>query len=186
MKNCWFSLIIAALWLLAATAQAADMREDFWEGGQRRSQEPLRDGKPHGLAKYWHANGQPYAEITYINGKKDGQHTLYREDGTPEQSLSYQNGQPHGILTWYKADGTTIDQQWRYDNGKGIERLDTQSATRATPTPQATRPAPTQHTMPEPDQTVRRHSGINNIIYLILCSVSGFFLIRMIRKMHRY
>lgn len=83
-----------------------DFRRDTWPNGKPRSEEPLVNGVPHGVAHYWFDDGRPYANIPYRQGKKHGTFTLYREDGTVEQELSYKDGAPYGVNAWMAADGS--------------------------------------------------------------------------------
>ena len=83
-----------------------DFRRDTWPNGKPRSEEPLVNGVPHGVAHYWFDDGRPYANIPYRQGKKHGTFTLYRQDGTVEQELSYKDGAPYGVNAWMAADGS--------------------------------------------------------------------------------
>lgn len=88
------------------TIPTHDYRRDTWPNGKPRSEEPLVNGVPHGVAHYWFDDGRPYANIPYRQGKKHGTFTLYRQDGTVEQQLSYKDGTPYGINAWMAADGS--------------------------------------------------------------------------------
>ncbi len=85
--------------------------------GQRETLEPKVNGKNHGLAGYYHPNGQLYGVINWVDGKKEGPYLLRREDGTFEQYLSYHEGNPDGIAIWVNADGS-IQQVAEYSNGE--------------------------------------------------------------------
>jgi hypothetical protein len=87
------------------TIPTDDYRRDYWPNGKIRSEEPLVNGVPHGVAHYWFDDGRPYANIPYREGKKHGVFTLYRLDGTVEQQLGYKDGVPYGINAWMGADG---------------------------------------------------------------------------------
>lgn len=90
---------------LSESSSEGERRIVRYNKDQVKSDEPLLNGAPHGLAKYWHPNGKLYSEIPYQNGEKHGEFKLYREDGTLEQHLSYKNGKPHGLLQWFNENG---------------------------------------------------------------------------------
>ncbi len=90
---------------------AAQRRIEKYRTGQVRSDEPLVNGMIHGVARYYHENGVPYAEIPFLNGEKHGSFKLFRADGTIEQNLSYKNGKPHGLLQWHDSQGNLIQRE---------------------------------------------------------------------------
>lgn len=100
-----------------STTAISDVATQHWPNGQIMQEEPQDGGKPHGLARYWHMNGKPYASIPWWHGEKHGRFRLYRDNGTLEQSLSYKSGQPHGVLCWYGDDGKTKTSSALYVDG---------------------------------------------------------------------
>ena len=90
-----------------------------YQDGRIRSKEPIVDGQMHGIAEYFHPNGEVYAKITWVNGQKHGRHKLYRDNGTLEQHLSYKNGAMHGVSFWYDQAGK-LKSKATFDEGKPI------------------------------------------------------------------
>jgi hypothetical protein len=88
-----------------AAKPPTDFRRDYWPNQALRTEEPLVQGVPHGIAHYWWDNGKPYAVIPYRQGKKHGAFTLYRPDQTVEARFAYQDGQMYGVNEWYDTAG---------------------------------------------------------------------------------
>ena len=65
---------------------------DWYEDGQQKSEENLKDGKEDGTWLYWHANGQKSSERNYKDGKLDGKLYDWYEDGDIESEKTWQNG----------------------------------------------------------------------------------------------
>jgi hypothetical protein len=105
--------------------------------GKFRQREPLVNGLKEGRARYWHENGQLYAEIPWVRDQKHGCFILYRPDATVEQVLSYRNGKPHGLLSWHDASGTAI--RWALFQ-EGVELGLPQAQLRAQESQRACRP----------------------------------------------
>ena len=91
-----------------------------WPNGQIKSKEPRVNGNKHGVAYYFHANGQKYTEINWVNNYKHGRYKTYRDDGTLEGDYSYNQGQIHGLIKWYDQKGE-LKQQAIYKNGHRID-----------------------------------------------------------------
>lgn len=105
----------------------AEFREEKWPNNQQKSKEPIVQGQINGVAKYWHSNGQIYAEIPFKDGKKNGKFKLFRENGSLDQELSYKNGILHGINRWFDERGS-LKQEALYINGQQAEVPQRQSA----------------------------------------------------------
>lgn len=100
--------------------EGAEFREEKWLNSQQKSKEPIVHGQINGMAKYWHSNGQIYAEIPFKDGKKNGKFKLFRENGSLDQELSYKNGILHGISRWFDERGS-LKQEALYINGQQTE-----------------------------------------------------------------
>jgi hypothetical protein len=79
-----------------------------YPSGKLRQREPLVNGRKEGSARYWHENGELYAEIPWRHDQKHGCFILRRPDSTIEQVLNYRDGRPHGLLTWHDPSGVAI------------------------------------------------------------------------------
>jgi len=68
------------------------VKTNFYENGQKKSEETLKDGKPDGLWTEWYENGQKKFEGTYKDGKPDGLVTWWNENGQKERERNYKDG----------------------------------------------------------------------------------------------
>jgi len=105
---------------------------DWYENGQKKSEETYKDGKIDGKCIGWHENGKKSYEGTYKDGKIDGKWTEWWDNGNKQTDETYNNGKLDGKWTdWYsngqiKLEGTYKDgyhdgkwTQW-YNNGNKI------------------------------------------------------------------
>jgi antitoxin component YwqK of YwqJK toxin-antitoxin module len=95
-----------------------DGLETSWhENGQKRTEQPYKDGKAHGLRTVWHENGQKANESTSKNGKKHGPWTTWYENGQKRTEENYKDGKKDGPWTWYYENGQKSYEQ-NYKDGK--------------------------------------------------------------------
>lgn len=111
------SIMCSFLLVSACAEESLDYFRNFWPSGNPRSIEPLVHGQRHGLAEYYHDNGQLYGKISWVNGQKHGQFKLYRDNGSLEEELSYHNGKEHGWFKWHGTSGN-VEIDMYYVNGQ--------------------------------------------------------------------
>ncbi len=97
-----------------------EYRYEYWNNKQLKSKEPHQGGFNHGVAYYYHSNGQAYSVITWVKGKKQGRYKTYRKDGSLEAHYSVKNGRLHGLNRWYNKKGR-LKQAIIYDDGKALK-----------------------------------------------------------------
>ena len=86
--------------------------------GQQMSVEtPLRQGKPHGLVRWWWPNGQLHSECHHSGGEKHGPESTWNKDGSLWRELHYEKGKPEGIWKYYYESGK-LSFQRPYRHGK--------------------------------------------------------------------
>src|SRR5262245_54689796 len=126
MKKFVWVFLMLLLWIPGHSVEAQQFRSetdeyfyrDYWPSGNLRTQEPLVDGQRHGLAEYFHDNGQLYGKIPWENGKKHGTFTLFDKSGEVEEELSYKHGELDGLNKWYYPGGGTMSHAIYYKDGK--------------------------------------------------------------------
>lgn len=87
--------------------------------GKRETIEPKENGKNHGLARYYHPNGQLYGVIPWKEGNKHGSFKLYHENGKLDQYLEYKDGKLDGIAVWMAPD-ESVSQFSEYVQNKPL------------------------------------------------------------------
>ncbi len=88
-------ILIAVLVLtLGLNAQS---NKKYWDNKQVKMDISIKNGKPNGLAKFYHDNGQLYTEIEYANGKVSSSEVkLFAKDGKLLCTNHYKNSHPDG------------------------------------------------------------------------------------------
>lgn len=82
-----------------------------------------KDGVRHGLAQDFYESGNLRSDIMYVEGKKHGEAIFYHADGvTPYRINSYINGKREGVQYKYHKNGELLSQVEYFDNhpGKGL------------------------------------------------------------------
>jgi len=80
----------------------------------------LKDGKPHGLYKEYHKNGQLKEEVTYNNGEIIGPGKQYNTNGQLEKEVTFfKSGKIYGHYKEYMYhDNGQLSQEETYKDGK--------------------------------------------------------------------
>ncbi len=76
-----------------------------------------KNGKEHGLYKFWRTDGSKDFVARFNNGKETGVHTFWRKNGNKKHESNYKNGALNGSSTWFDADGKKM-KEFNYQNDK--------------------------------------------------------------------
>jgi antitoxin component YwqK of YwqJK toxin-antitoxin module len=93
-------------------------REGLWITYDITGEKPLReenyvDGKPDGVSKRWHENGQLALETTFKAGKLNGVTTEWDKEGVKRGEATFVDGQREGKTTIWTPDGKVIEQNYK-------------------------------------------------------------------------
>ena len=108
----------------------------LYEGGGKKSEGIIKDGKRDGKWTLWYENGQKNVEVTLKDGKEDGIYTTWYENGLKESEYTFKDGIEVEGSTWsidvvekhssgtkfieeYREDGTENYTTWYYDESDG-------------------------------------------------------------------
>ena len=69
------------------------------------------DGKREGRWIFYHPNGLPQTEASYINGLENGRYIVYRESGMPYYQGIYSHGKRCGEWEFYDEEGKIMHTQ---------------------------------------------------------------------------
>jgi len=70
-------------------------------------------GKPHGLEKAWHDNGQLWWQVEYIDGKREGKLEMWFPSGQKNASWTYKNNQLLGTyLAWNQQSDNIMTREY--------------------------------------------------------------------------
>jgi YD repeat-containing protein len=138
-------LIAVCMFLVSAThstlvsAQVEEKRTNFADGSLQSIQ-MMKDGRNHGVSKWFHANGNMSQEQNFVDGALDGSvktyypsgalnsegtyaknlaqgvYKVYFEDGTLQLEHPKKDNRYHGVLKWYHANGQ-MSQEQTFDEG---------------------------------------------------------------------
>ena len=87
--------------------------EDLNEEGE----ENFKDGKPDGLVKSWHSNGQLKFEFNFKVGKPDGLGKLWYDNGQLDAEFNYKDGKLDGLGKQWHSNGQ-LELEVNYKDGK--------------------------------------------------------------------
>ena len=108
---------------------------EWYNNGQKESEETFKDGKRDGLGTWWYENGQKKDEFTWKDGKVDGTWKWYRSNGTKMKEGNWKDSKLDGLcIEWYengrkKIKGINKDGRrdglwtWWYENGQKKEEV---------------------------------------------------------------
>jgi len=65
----------------------------LYEGGEKKSEGNIKDGKGDGKWTLWYENGQKQSEKTYKDGKEDGLGTYWYENGKKSYEGTFKDGE---------------------------------------------------------------------------------------------
>jgi antitoxin component YwqK of YwqJK toxin-antitoxin module len=108
--------------------QNEEVKVEYWDNGNKKSEEDYKNGKKHGLTTHYYESGHIEFESVYVNGKPIGVQTQYHDDPdgystVDGKSLEHhftENHIRHGMYTTWDNNGDIIDQ-YRYVNGEIVE-----------------------------------------------------------------
>jgi antitoxin component YwqK of YwqJK toxin-antitoxin module len=93
--------------------------EQYYENGQKKTEESWKDGKLNGKKTRWYENGQKWGEEYYRDGKESGLSTSWDENGQKWKEGTYKDGNKNGKWTELYENG---QKKWEgtYKDGKVI------------------------------------------------------------------
>ena len=105
------------LWYLADAEQPyTGMTERKHFDGTRINEISYRNGKQHGLTKFWYNTGNPRSVFHFSAGKLDGNSTYYYKGGGMQNLTTYRAGVLHGpTIDWWPNGKKSFEEN--YDNG---------------------------------------------------------------------
>jgi antitoxin component YwqK of YwqJK toxin-antitoxin module len=129
MKNVLL-MFIALTCLLAMNAcndsvsadDSVDVRNEYYESGELKSETPYIDGKIHGIEKWYYESGELLFEIPFVNGKIHGIWKTYYKSGQLMRESPFTNGKIHGIVIDYYENGQ-IKEETLYVDGELIDTI---------------------------------------------------------------
>ncbi|MDR3159361.1 MAG: toxin-antitoxin system YwqK family antitoxin [Zoogloeaceae bacterium] len=94
-----------------------------FENGKKSGEIPYKNGKKHGIVKWYYENGKTKEETPYKNGLANGVSREYHTNGNVRYETPYKNGTiMEGVAKWHYEDGG-IEQETIYkDNEIVVEK----------------------------------------------------------------
>ena len=76
------------------------------EGRQLLGAIRFRDGKLHGPARHWHANGRLWSESFYVDGSNEGAMRMWHDNGRLQVLAHYRDDVLEGAWIQWRPDGS--------------------------------------------------------------------------------
>ncbi len=89
----------------------------WYDGGQKKAEITMKDGKREGRRTLWHENGQKKEEGDWQGDKEVGRHTEWAKDGKKAKEREYKQGVLEGHAVDYFPSGKP-KEEIDYKNGK--------------------------------------------------------------------
>jgi len=93
----------------------------LYEGGEKKSEGNIKDGKGDGKWTLWYENGQKKSEGKFEDDKKDGLWKDYYENGQLYLDRIYKDGKLEGLWKSYYNNGQ-LKYEWNYKEGELISQ----------------------------------------------------------------
>lgn len=81
------------------------LQKEWYETGELKSEQEMKDGKRNGASRGWFRNGQMKYDIYYKNHLQQGSDKEWYETGKPLRSAEYINNEINGRLVTYWPNG---------------------------------------------------------------------------------
>ena len=128
MRTCWGILALVLLvGMVSCHGRGNDngndndnIKKDYWENGNLKSEQRYEDGKLDGLSRHWYENGNLMEESWYKAGVMDGEFTRWYDNGQVFQEGQYVDGMMDGSWMIFYGDGN-LAAQASFDKGTGVQ-----------------------------------------------------------------
>lgn len=115
MSRC--SGIVLLLIALVACSNREEVKKDYWENGNLKSELRYEDGELNGRCVWYMANGKPQLEVNYSHNKMDGISRRWYENGNIMEELWYKDGVQDSVFRAYSLKGILVEEGY-YVDGK--------------------------------------------------------------------
>jgi len=90
--------------------------ERYEADGKLSEERNYKDGELHGVSKEYYESGKLKEEQNYEKGKVNGVVKAYHENGKLSAEVNFKDGNRHGIAKWYDEDGK-LKEEKNYKDG---------------------------------------------------------------------
>lgn len=115
-KKKWI-LFVFALFAMASCDRHVEVKKDYWENGNLKSELRYYDGELDGLSTWYLLNGKPQVEVTYRHNKMNGPMRRWHENGNVMEEAWYKDGVQDSIYRAYALNGAVVAEGY-YVDGK--------------------------------------------------------------------
>jgi antitoxin component YwqK of YwqJK toxin-antitoxin module len=100
-----FLLSLTFLFLFSGSVYGQEeVKKEYWDNGNLKSEIHYKDGKPEGLATWWYETGEKKSETQYKRGIQDGLEIEWYKSGQKKSKTQYKSGTQNGLeIEWYKS-----------------------------------------------------------------------------------
>jgi antitoxin component YwqK of YwqJK toxin-antitoxin module len=96
----------------------AELKKEYYETGELKSECFEINGKKHGENKIFNKNGQLLNSCSYVDGKKHGEERDYYENGSLRFTCTYVDDKIHGLEKWYSSKTGKLCYLRIFENGE--------------------------------------------------------------------
>ncbi|WP_163340937.1 toxin-antitoxin system YwqK family antitoxin [Desulfopila sp. IMCC35008] len=111
-------LIISIFFCFSAFATILEVKKEFYDSGELKTETQYIDGIKNGLERNYNKDGSLQRETTFIDGEKSGIDKLYNENGSLLSVTNYKDNKKDGLERDYYIGENKIMAETTYVDGK--------------------------------------------------------------------
>lgn len=112
----WFGFVVLLAFMVACN-DAVEVKKDYWENGNLKSELTYEDGELNGPSVWYLANGKPQLEVNYSHNKMNGLSRRWYENGNIMEESWYKDGVQDSVFRAYSLKGILVEEG-NYSGGK--------------------------------------------------------------------
>ena len=96
----------------------------YFPGGGLKEEYSWLNGRRHGTAKTWYADGRPENEIPFVHGKEQGLWRRHHPNGRVMTEAPHVSGKAHGVMKIYDERGVLRGEiPWQRGKEQGLAKM---------------------------------------------------------------
>ena len=109
--NQWFIVSMGLFFFGIGACGQGERRVEYFKNGQKKLEQELKRGTPHGKTTHFFPNGKKAVEGQYENGMQHGVWVFFHQDGRRKGVREYRHGVPDGQWIEWDAQGRVIQSE---------------------------------------------------------------------------
>ena len=104
------AVLLTVVIMLINSTVYAEMRKEYYESGQLKTDANFKDGKQEGITRTYYESRKVETERNFKDGKPEGISKGYYKDGNVRYISTYKNGKIEGVSKSYYESGRLMGE----------------------------------------------------------------------------